>query len=70
MLSSLAWAYIRSVVLLSECPSRAATLTTSAPLVMARLADVWRSLCGWKCSMSKDVQTEMLDRLKGAEVEV
>lgn len=32
------------MVLLSECPSRAATLTTSAPLVMARLADVWRSL--------------------------
>lgn len=54
MLSSFAWVYILSVIVVSEWPRRAETLATSAPsapLVMAILALVWRSKCGWKFSI-------------------
>lgn len=50
MLSSFAWAYMRRVTAVSLWPRRSLTETTSAPLVIARLAEVWRSLCGWKSS--------------------
>ena len=40
MLSSLAWAYMRSVTAVSLWPRRSLTDTTSAPLVIARLAEV------------------------------
>ena len=43
MESGFAWVYIRSVTDESECPSLALTEATSAPLVMATLADVCRS---------------------------
>ena len=42
----ISWAYMRSVTAVSLWPSRSLTDTTSAPLVIARLAEVWRSLCG------------------------
>jgi len=45
-LSALAWVYIRSVTALSLWPSASETLATSAPLVIATLAKVWRSLWG------------------------
>ena len=44
--SGFACVYIRSVTDESECPSLALTEATSAPLVMATLADVCRSKCG------------------------
>ena len=50
-LSSLAWLYIRKVTAVSLWPRVSETLTTSAPLVMAMLAKVWRSLWGWKSLM-------------------
>lgn len=46
MLSSVAWVYIRSVTALSLWPRASETLATSAPLVIATLAKVWRSLWG------------------------
>ena len=44
--SLLAWEYIRSVTAGSECPRRALTDVTSAPLVIATEADVCLSKCG------------------------
>ena len=46
ILSSFACAYIFRVVEASACPRRSDTLTTSAPAVIAMLADVCRSLWG------------------------
>ena len=46
MLSSVAWVYIRSVTALSLWPKASETLAMSAPLVIATLAKVWRSLWG------------------------
>lgn len=51
MLSSFAWAYILNVTAVSLWPNRSETLTTSAPFVMAMLAELWRSLWGWKSAM-------------------